>query len=421
MSRIVFFSLVVIGGAVAVSGQGTNVPAGTVTNRPVAPVTNTATNPPASPATNQAVTAVLSNSPAGLVTTNLLVAPVTLVVTNSDELVETGLQLMREQKYAGAAEYLQRAAQARPGSFEIQNQLGIALVQIGRQALSLDQRLQFYQQAAAKFSRAAELNPTNKTTQLFWSDLLMLIGDMPVDGRVRLGCYQGAVMKCQRAAQLDPKDWETLNKWGVILSTKLPDFAVDDNARVQLYKEAAQHFAEAAQSARFSSEIGPLYSNWGSALVRAARLATSPEEKTQLLSDAITKFEASGRALPNYATTYSNWGNALVERGKLSHLRQDFRDGIDRLNTATSLNSKDAAAYYSLARAYAIIGNTVLAIQKLRELKSLEQSGTMLNDATRDPDFATLNQDREFLELISPTGGRGLPFSNPPLRNLPSN
>ena len=381
MSRFIYLSLVAA--AVAASGQDTNPPAGAISN--------------------------------------LFSAPVVTIVTNADESLETGLQLMREQKYASAVESFQRAAQIRPLASEIQNNWGVALVQMGRQALSLDQRLQFYQQAAGKFSRAAELNPTNKITQLFWSDLLMLIGDMPVDGRVRLGCYQGAVMKCQRAAQLDPKDWETLNKWGVILSTKLPDFAVDDNARVQLYKEAAQHFADAAQNARFSSEIGPLYSNWGSALVRAARLATSPAEKTQLLSEAITKFEASGRALPNYATTYSNWGNALVERGKLSHLHSDFRDGIDRLNTATSLNPKDAAVYYSLARAYAILGNNVMAIHTLRELKTVDQSGTMLNDAARDPDFSQLNQEREFLELISPTGGRGLPFSNPPLRNLPSN
>jgi len=30
------------------------------------------------------------------------------VITNADELVETGLQLMREQKFAGAANILQR-------------------------------------------------------------------------------------------------------------------------------------------------------------------------------------------------------------------------------------------------------------------------------------------------------------------------
>ena len=280
-----------------------------------------------------------------------------------------------------------------------------------------EQRLQYYQQAAVKYNRSAEQNPTNKFTQLLWSDVLVLIGDMPVDGRVRLGCYQGAVEKCRRAAELGPNDWETLNKWGVLLSTKLPDFAVDDNACIQLYKEAAQHFADASRTARFSSEISPLFLNWGSALVRAARLATSPEEKIQLLTEAITKFEAAARALPNYSVTYANWGNALVARGKLSRVRSDFRDAIDRLNTAISLSPKDSPVYYGLARAYAILGNNIMAIQTLKDLKQIDSTGTLFKDAINDPDFSSVSQDREFLDLYTPTGGR-VPFSNPPLRNL---
>ena len=359
-----------------------------------------------------------TNAPTGTAT-NLPAPAVASLVTNANELFDTGMQLLREQKYGGAAESFQRALQARPVYPDAYNQWGLALVQLGRQAIVPEQRLQLFQLAAAKYSFSAEQNPTNKFTQLLWSDVLVMIGDMPVDGRVRLGCYQGAVEKCRRAAQLDPSDWETLNKWGVLLSTKLPDFAVDDKACVQLYKEAAQHFADASRGARFSSEIGPLYSNWGSALVRAARLATSPEEKIQLLTEAITKFEASARALPNYAVTYSNWGNALIERGKLSRLRSDFRDAIDRLNTAISLSPREGSVYYGLARAYAVLGNNIMAIQTLQEMKPIDKTGTLLKDAVNDPDFASINQDREFMDLINPSGGsRGLPFSNPPLRNL---
>ena len=355
--------------------------------------------------------------PAGA-TTNLPAlspSPVTNVTNHAAEEFDSGTQLMREQKYASAMECFQRALQVQPVFPDAYNHWGISLVELGRQALSLEQRLQYYQQAAMKFSASASQNSTNKLTQLLWSQVLVLIGDMPVDGRVRLGCYQGAVERCKRASALDPKDWETLNKWGVVLSTKLPDFAVDDNARVQLYKEAAQHFSDAAQNARFSSEIGPLYSNWGSALVRAARVAPSPDEKTRLLTEAISKFETSARSLPNYTTTYSNWGNALVERGKLTHLRSDFRDAIDRLNTAISLSPKESAIYYGLARTYAILGNSVMAIQTLRELKRIDPGSRMLNDAMQDPDFSSLGQDREFLDLINPAAGREFLFSNPPL------
>ena len=355
--------------------------------------------------------------PTGVATNLTTPTPDTNIVASAEELFDAGMQLMREQKFGGAGEYFQRALQIRPVYPDAYNQWGIALVQLGRQALVPEQRLQYYQQAAVRYNRSAEQNPTNKFTQLLWSDVLMLIGDMPVDGRVRLGCYQGAVEKCRRAAELGPTDWETLNKWGVLLSTKLPDFAVDDNACIQLYKEAAQHFADAARSARFSSEISPLFLNWGSALVRAARLATSPEEKIQLLTEAITKFEAAARALPNYSVTYANWGNALVARGKLSRVRSDFRDAIDRLNTAISLSPKDSPVYYGLARAYAILGNNIMAIQTLKDLKKFDSTGALFKDAVNDPDFSSLSQDREFLDLYTPSGGRA-PFSNPPLRNL---
>ena len=158
--------------------------------------------------------------------------------------------------------------------------------------------------------------------------------------------------------------------------------------------------------------------NWGSALIRAAQLATSPEEKIQLLTEAIAKFEGAARALPNYPVTYANWGNALVARGKLSHLRSDFRDAIDRLNTAISLNPKDKPVYYGLARAYAILGNNIMAVQSLKDLKELDPDAPLFKEVANDPDFTSLSQDREFLDLINPTGGRRLQFSNPPLRNL---
>ena len=162
-----------------------------------------------------------TNAPTGTAT-NLPAPAVASLVTNANELFDTGMQLLREQKYGGAAESFQRALQARPVYPDAYNQWGLALVQLGRQAIVPEQRLQLFQLAAAKYSFSAEQNPTNKFTQLLWSDVLVMIGDMPVDGRVRLGCYQGAVEKCRRAAQLDPSDWETLNKWGVLLSTKSP-------------------------------------------------------------------------------------------------------------------------------------------------------------------------------------------------------
>jgi len=350
---------------------------------------------------------LLAYSAAGQ-TTNEAVPPA-VTVTNAQEQFVFGLRAIQERKYASAAEFFERAVKAQPVYPDAYNNWGIALVQMGRQVVALDQQLQLYQQAADKFSKAAEQNPGERLTFLLWSEVLVLIGDMPVDGRVRLGCYQGAVDKCKRAAALAPKEWETFNKWGAILSNKLPDFATDDKTRVQLYREAAELFAKAAQNARFSSDVAPLFTNWGSALVRAARLASSTDEKTKLMTEACEKFEHAAKLIPNSAPTYLMWGNALIELGKLTRLRSNFRDAIDRLNTAISLNPKEANAYYNLARVYAVQGNYVLAKDALKKLAKADVNRALLPETARDPDFSGLWKDPEYIELVNPGGVRGFP------------
>lgn len=330
-----------------------------------------------------------------------------MTVTNAHEQFAMGVRMIQERQYASAAEYFERAVKAQPVYPDAYNNWGIALVQIGRQTLALDQQLQLYQQAADKFSKAAEQNPDERLTFLLWSEVLVLIGDMPVDGRVRLGCYQGAVDKCQRAAALAPTEWETFNKWGAILSNKLPDFATDDKTRVQLYREAAELFAKAAKNARFSSDVAPLYSNWGSALVRAARLATNTDDKAKLLTEACDKFERAAKLTPNSAPAYLMWGNALIERGKLTRLRSDYRDAIDRLNTSLSLNPKDVSAHYNLARVYAVQGNNVLAMEELKKLAAIEVNRALLTETARDSDFSGLWKDPEYVDIVNPGGVRG--------------
>lgn len=336
------------------------------------------------------------------------------VSTNAVDHFAMGVRGMQERKYASAAEFFERAVKAQPVYSEAYCNWGIALVQIGRQTVALDQQLKVYQDAAEKFSKSAEQNPNERLTFLLWSEVLVLIGDMPVDARVRLGCYQGAVEKCKRAVALGTTDWETYNKWGFILSEKLPPFATDDKTRVKLYREAGELFAKSAQNARFSSEVAPLYANWGSTLVRAARLETSTNDKSRILAEACEKFEKSARLTPASATAYLLWGNALIERGKLSHLRSDYRDAIDRLNACLTFNPKEGSAYYNLARVYTIQGNYFLAKEALRKMVPLDVNRTLLPETTRDQDFAPLWKDPEYLELVNPTVNRGIRTYEPP-------
>jgi len=338
---------------------------------------------------------------------------------SAQENFEMGVRFMQEKKFAGAVDSFQQAIAARPDFFEAYNNLGISLVQLGKQGLTPQKQLEFYQGAADKFAKAAELRPNERITYMLWSETLLLIGDLPVDGKIRLSCYQGAVERCRKAVELAPLEWEAYNKWAVILSTKLCDYASDDPTRLKIYREAADLFAKAAEHARFSGELAPIYSNWGSTLVRAARLANDPAQRNSLLAAAVEKFERSARAVPNAAATYAMWGGALVERGKLSRVRGDLRDAIDRLNTSLALNPKDPTALYNLAIAYALMDNCVMAVDALKKCFALDANKAFYNAAPQDPDLMGCRGDVTFQELFSASIAPGLPSYNPRLGDAP--
>ena len=216
---------------------------------------------------------------------------------------DLGVQLVSEHKFAGAVRMFEQAIATRTNFPEAYNNWGICLVQLGKQAFDPSQQLQNYQTAAEKFGKAAELKPTEKVTYILWSETLVLIGDLPIDSRTRLACYQGAVDKCRKATELAPNDWDSYNKWAVILSTKLTDYAVNDQARFNLFKESASLYAKAADHARFSSEVGPVYANWADVLVRAAHVSTDNDVKLSLLREALGKFDRAARARPGAAGT----------------------------------------------------------------------------------------------------------------------
>ncbi|MGD0059681.1 MAG: hypothetical protein ABSD58_09720 [Verrucomicrobiia bacterium] len=330
-----------------------------------------------------------------------------------------GVELMREHKFAGAAQSFERATNARTNFPEAYSNWGISLVELGKQAFNEAQQLQDFQAAAEKFNKGAEQKPDVKLTYILWSETLLLIGDLPVDSRTRLACYQGAVEKCRKAAELAPNDWDSYNKWAVILSTKLPAYAVDDPARFALYKEAAALYAKAAARARFSSEVGPVCANWASVLVQAAHVSSNQEVKVTLLRESLERFDRSAKVQPNAAGTYAMWGSALIDLGKMSHRRNDFRDAVEKLNTSLDLRPDDAGALYDLARVYALLDQPVLAVENLKKCFAADPAQAYRQSAVQDVDLARLRGDTDFDELIGRTAAHGVPTYNPHLSDSP--
>jgi len=343
--------------------------------------------------------------------------------TSPDQVAQTkfdlGVQLVSEHKFAGAARMFEQAIATRTNFPEAYNNWGICLVQLGKQAFNPSQQLQNYQTAAEKFAKAAELKPSEKVTYILWSETLVLIGDLPVDARTRLACYQGAVDKCRKATELAPNDWDSYNKWAVILSTKLTAYAVNNQARFDLYKESASLYAKAAEYARFSSEVGPVYANWADVLVRAAHVSSDNAVKLSLLHEALEKFDRAARARPGAAGTYAMWGSALIDLGKVTHTRNDFRDAVEKLNTSLGLRPAEPATLYDLARVYTLLGDSVVALDNLKKCLEADHTQTYRQTAAQDDDLATLRGNADFDELVGRTTPGTLPTYNPRLTDSP--
>jgi len=331
-----------------------------------------------------------------------------------------GLSLLRENNFASAAEAFQRATAARTNFAEAYHQWGITLLRMGQLAGTPQLQAQRLQDAAAKFARASELQPANPVTWLSWSETLSLIGDLPVEPELRLACYQAAVEKARKAVELAPEHWQAYSQWAGILTGKLPEFAANEPARVQLHLEAASLYSNAMERATFKGDIASACANWGAALVRAARATSDLERKQRLLQEAIEKFQQSAQTAPNAALTHTMCGSALVQLGKLTGARNDFRQAITYFNTSLALKPGDAATLYALACVHALMGNPILAIESLKNCFAVDPAGEYRRLALQDPDLAGIRDAIGFKDLYRSDGSPGgLGVGNPPLRDAP--
>jgi tetratricopeptide (TPR) repeat protein len=331
-----------------------------------------------------------------------------------------GLTLLRENNFASAAEAFHRATLVDTNFAEAHQQWGVALLQMGRLSGTPQLQGQRLQEAAARFGKAAELQPKDRATWLLWSDTLVFIGDLPIESAMRLACYQGAVEKCRKAVELTPAHWEAYSKWAGVLTAKLPEFAVSEAARVQLHLEAAALYSNAVERADFKGDIGTACANRGAALVRAARASASAEQKKQLLRDALEQFQRSSKAVPNSPVTHTMCGSAFVQFGKLTGVRNDFREAVNQFNISLAIKPDDPAALYALACAHALMDNPIMAVESLKKSFAADPLGVYRKLALQDTDLASLHGEIAFQDLYNAPGtGRTLGPGHPPLRNTP--
>jgi len=369
-----------------------------------------------------------TNQPAGALITVPVVkpgtnaAPVAAVKKKEkfEEDFDRGVECLSNTNFSGAAQAFESVLVVKTNNAEAMCNLALAYVQLGQQGITAQQQLERWQKAADLFGKAAQIRTDDKMVYLYWADTLMLIGDMPIDGKWRLACYQGAAEKCRKATEIAPQDWEGYHKLAVLTATKLPDFAVNDQVRLTLYKEGAALFGKALEQTRFSGEAAPAYANWGSALLRAAILTNDPTQKEALLREAKDKYEKSAKKVGTLARTWTFWGKTCLDLARLTRSRVDFREAVDRLNTSLSIDDKDPSVHYSLACAYMQLDHSLSALEALKKCFELDTSKTYVMSAQKDPDFTALRGQESFETLLDTYLKRGAPAFNPQLRSTPT-
>lgn len=351
--------------------------------------------------------------------TNTTTTTTNAVPVDAQREYQLGLGLLQDNNFAGAADCFERATKARPDFAEAYAQWGVALRRLGQVSASLEIRFNRYREAAERFQKAAGLKPQERSVWLMWGETLTQIGDLPVQPQLRLSCYQGAAEQYRKATELAPGESDAFGKWADVLTSKLVMFATDERAQVLMQKDAASLYSNAVERATFTADIAGLYVRWGVALVRAAKAETDPTEKQALLRLSLEKLERSARTVSNNATTYTMWGSALMQLGKLTRLRSDYRDAVDKFNISLSLRPDDPTTLYALACTHALMSNPILAVESLKQCFAAETDGVYRKLALRDPDLDGLRSERGFQELYEVKTPSGIPADNPRLSDTP--
>jgi tetratricopeptide (TPR) repeat protein len=163
--------------------------------------------------------------------------------------------------------------------------------------------------------------------------------------------------------------------------------------------------------------LGRCYANWGQVLVQAAHVVRDQSEKLSLLRESVDKFDRSARAVSNVAATYSMWGVTLLELGKVSRVRGDLREALDKLKTSLTLKSDDPSTLYNLACAHALLESPEPAVETLKKCFEYDRAQSYRKMAHEDIDLASLRGNRSFENLFAPTPPPNLPSVSPPVRN----
>jgi tetratricopeptide (TPR) repeat protein len=206
------------------------------------------------------------------------------------------LTIQRDRDYYSAVTIWQDTVEKRPDNPRAHNNLGLALVQLGRR-----------QEAMGQYEQALRIEP----------DYAEAHNNLGI-ALVQQGSLQEAIGHYEQALRVKPDLAKAHNNLGNALLQA---------GRVQ---EAIGHYEQALQ---IRPDLAEAHNDLGYALLQAGKV-----------SEAIEQYEQALRIKPDYADGYNNLGLALVQQGRL-------REAMEHWEQALRVNPDLADAHYNLGLA----------------------------------------------------------------------
>ena len=203
-----------------------------------------------------------------------------------------GNELLRQGRFAEAANHYARTVQLKPDHDQAQNNWGNALAALGRPP-----------EAVVHYEAALRLQPDSADAQVNLGNALIQLQRLPE-----------AVAAYERALRAEPASARAHYNLANVL------------VRLHRLPEALAHYGAALEAEPASAAT---HYNFGNALAQAGRQET-----------AIAQYRAALRLQPDYAEACANLGTALAQAGRLAEavaqyeeaLRLDPRDAVTRAN-----------------------------------------------------------------------------------------
>jgi len=246
----------------------------------------------------------------------------------------------RKANFAEAAADLERAAQMEPGNYEIWNELGMALYELGR----LDESLAAYEQTI-------RLNPA-APAEIYFEVALV---------HQALGNLGEATENCKRFLAASPDDFQGNFLLGVLLRQQ----GQDEKALQYLLKAEylnPNHPDVEAELHSLYLDLGDLKEaekRSGEGIERLVSLGLVAKERADWEQAARYFVEALGRE-PENSVLYAHLGDVLVKQGKTGEAIDAYRQAINR-------NSEDFNSLINLAILFSKTGRSQEALSLLEQ------------------------------------------------------